>query len=650
MASNVIRATLLADAQRMKAGFKEGERSVDSFEKSTGKSVKSVAGAVKGFLAFQAVSAVKAFADDSKRAFSEVEQSAGGTEAVFGDASGAIDAFARTSAQSIGLAESEFRTATTGIGGQLKRMTGDVDLAADQSIILTQVAADLAATYGGTTAEAVLALGAAFRGEADPAERFNLNLKTGAVNAKAVEMGLAKTTTEVDENAKAQATLALIMEQSADAQGQFGREVDTLAGQEQRLNAEIENNKALVGEAIQGVYKGAMPIIGGFHQALGNLAVAWMELTGAMSASDVLLQKMGEDYALAEAPVDKLTVAVKESITQYGHWDQAGKDFQDTLNGTVGGLELTVEQLEEMLDLVPQVAREQGLTTEATDAWKEAVERQIAVEKQKQIDLGRGKGREEEYAAALRGTEDQLDDNTEATDRATSALQRFEDEVLSQTDPMYGLVAAARDVADAEQAVIDAADEFTTDSPEHTQAVLDLAVANEGLVAAQLKVAEQSDMTRGEFEAHLRSMGGLTEEQIALIIGEFEKVNAFKFSDKTLTVNARLRGSSLARQALEDQFSSTTGGKAAGGPVTKGVPYMVGEVGEEVFVPDEDGTIVPNHKLGRGGTPLNGGGGTVINLIIPTDRRQPIDGWKIIEMLQQVERSYGPLPIKVRGQ
>src|SRR5699024_2703889 len=116
---------------------------------------------------------------------------------------------------------------------------GDVNLAADQSVELTKVAADLAATYGGTTQQAVEALGAAFRGEADPAERFNLNLKIGEQNAKAVELGLARTTAEVDENARAHALLALIMEQSADAQGQFEREQNTAAGAMAIARAEI---------------------------------------------------------------------------------------------------------------------------------------------------------------------------------------------------------------------------------------------------------------------------------------------------------------------------------------------------------------------------------------------------------------------------
>jgi hypothetical protein len=40
---------------------------------------------------------------------------------------------------------------------------------------------------------------------------------------------------------------------------------------------------------------------------------------------------------------------------------------------------------------------------------------------------------------------------------------------------------------------------------------------------------------------------------------------------------------------------------AAGGPVSSGSPYVVGEQGPELFVPHASGTIVPNNKMGGGG-------------------------------------------------
>jgi hypothetical protein len=43
------------------------------------------------------------------------------------------------------------------------------------------------------------------------------------------------------------------------------------------------------------------------------------------------------------------------------------------------------------------------------------------------------------------------------------------------------------------------------------------------------------------------------------------------------------------------------GGKAAGGPVTGGTTYLVGERGPELFTPKQRGTIIPNNALGGGG-------------------------------------------------
>lgn len=45
--------------------------------------------------------------------------------------------------------------------------------------------------------------------------------------------------------------------------------------------------------------------------------------------------------------------------------------------------------------------------------------------------------------------------------------------------------------------------------------------------------------------------------------------------------------------------------KAGGGPVSSGVPYLVGERGPEIFNPGSSGSIVPNHELGGlGGTTI----------------------------------------------
>ena len=71
-----------------------------------------------------------------------------------------------------------------------------------------------------------------------------------------------------------------------------------------------------------------------------------------------------------------------------------------------------------------------------------------------------------------------------------------------------------------------------------------------------------------------------------------------------------------ANAALRQGGGGPSGGKswltrAGGGPVEAGRPTVVGEYGKEVFVPNTDGTIIPQHDLRRG---LGGGGTVVVNV------------------------------------
>lgn len=74
-------------------------------------------------------------------------------------------------------------------------------------------------------------------------------------------------------------------------------------------------------------------------------------------------------------------------------------------------------------------------------------------------------------------------------------------------------------------------------------------------------------------------------------------------------VNSFLKGVARAiSNALANAFAQKLisfilpgiGGRAEGGPVYAGTPYIVGERGPEVFMPRQSGTIIPNHALASG--------------------------------------------------
>ncbi len=77
--------------------------------------------------------------------------------------------------------------------------------------------------------------------------------------------------------------------------------------------------------------------------------------------------------------------------------------------------------------------------------------------------------------------------------------------------------------------------------------------------------------------------------------------------------------------AAKNPTSATgTKARATGGPVTAGEPYIVGEIGKELFIPNTSGTIIPNNKLESSGK----SSGSTVNLNLTLEGRQmpPIQG------------------------
>lgn len=305
---------ITADGASAISEFKKvGDSADKELSKAETRAERMSAGFTKAGVGMMATSAVMiAGLYNAGQSAAALEQAVGGTEAVFKDASGAIDEFAKASADSAGLSEEQARTLTTRLGGALKGLGFETKAAADQAVNLTKIGADLAATYGGTTAEAVDALGSAFRGEFDPAERFNLFLKQSTVDAKAVAMGLAESTANVDANARAQATLALIVEQSADAQGQFAREADTTAGAMARAQANMENAKAELGASFTPIMSKAAEVASGLAGAFGSVDSA----TGGMLSTFTAFSAVGLGVAGAISVIIGKAKDVKEGFTK----------------------------------------------------------------------------------------------------------------------------------------------------------------------------------------------------------------------------------------------------------------------------------------------------------------------------------------------
>lgn len=193
--------------------------------------------------------AVKVSADSIKAA-SESQQSIGATQQIYGKYADTVIRRSKEAATSIGVSANEYRELSNVAGAMLKSSGLPLKQVADLTGRLNKRAADLAATFGGTTKEAVEAVGSLLRGEADPIERYGVSIKQSDVNARLAAKGLDKLTGSALKQAEQQARLKLLFDQSADSAGQFAREADTLEGKKQRLSATIEDLKAKFGKLL----------------------------------------------------------------------------------------------------------------------------------------------------------------------------------------------------------------------------------------------------------------------------------------------------------------------------------------------------------------------------------------------------------------
>jgi hypothetical protein len=99
-------------------------------------------------------------------------------------------------------------------------------------------------------------------------------------------------------------------------------------------------------------------------------------------------------------------------------------------------------------------------------------------------------------------------------------------------------------------------------------------------------------------------IGGIVSIFANLVAGITNTINAVKALASALANSVVGKAVSGIASGIGSVFG---GGRAQGGSVTGGTPYLVGERGAELFVPQSSGSIVPNSSLG---------GGTTINLTV----------------------------------
>lgn len=238
---------LLSGKDDTQAAFKSVEGGADGLLSKLGRVGEVMGGVLAANVLAGGVGKAVGFFNDATNAASNLQQSVGGVQSVFGSSADQILGFGKNAAESVGLSKNAFNELAGPLGAMLKNAGFGMEEVSGKTIDLTKRAADMAATFGGPVDQAVGAITAALRGETDPIERYGVSMKAADIEARALADSGKKSAKELTNQELAAARLAILFEQTASAEGQFGREADTAAGKAERLKAKQENLSAQMG-------------------------------------------------------------------------------------------------------------------------------------------------------------------------------------------------------------------------------------------------------------------------------------------------------------------------------------------------------------------------------------------------------------------
>lgn len=324
------------------AGEESGKELSDGFS-------SKVKGLAAGAVAAFGVHELAAGMSTAVSSFSALEDSSAAASVVFGDSMGKIIAQSKTADEKLGLSQQAVINGanTFGTYGKAAGLSGDK--LAGFATGLTGLAGDMASFKGTTTEQALEAIAAGLRGEAEPLRAFGVMLDDTQMRDEAMRMGLIKTTKEaLTPQQKVLAAQSLIFKQTTDAQGDFARTSKSTANVQKTLAAATENLRAKLGgflaPAFTAVRLKALDGVRGISAFLDKVTAAQEVMKKGGTTGDIAAKLGFSPRASAMiAEVIGGVFAFKAALADGG---------EVTSSGFAGALELIGVKLHDLKELV----------------------------------------------------------------------------------------------------------------------------------------------------------------------------------------------------------------------------------------------------------------------------------------------------------
>ncbi|MEO0625428.1 MAG: hypothetical protein AAFY91_00465 [Bacteroidota bacterium] len=233
-------------------------------------------------------------------------------ETVFAEALPQVTAAAERNATAMGLTASQYTDAATAIGDLLVPMGFMRTEAADVSTQLVDLSGALAEWTGGqiSSEQATNILSKALLGEREQLKTLGISIKEADVQNRLREKGLDNLTGKYLEQAKAIATMELILEKSTDAQAAFEENSDTLVRRQAELNARFEEVREKLATALIPVFEKLVDV--------ANLVADGMEWVSSwFDTSAESARKAADEVLMQKDSFDELEGSLNPLLSRY---------------------------------------------------------------------------------------------------------------------------------------------------------------------------------------------------------------------------------------------------------------------------------------------------------------------------------------------
>jgi lambda family phage tail tape measure protein len=381
---------------------------------------------------------------------------------------------------------------------------------------------------------------------------------------------------------------------------------------------------------------------GAYELAISEAEKSQKKLAESVKDTDKVMQQSGKGPAKRTQEMDPRQEAVKESNKRIAQYEA---DLARTRFGIAAGVLDEIAQIN--LNAEQEIAKAKAdidskkYLSEAQKA-KEFAAQRVAIEGKAEMDILKIK---EENAKRFRQSLGDLQINNDLKAQALATEQ----EILGKTALRADFIKANNDlekenlnsikelyrmtnVSGAERAKQEAAiNEKYAEGREIIKQTFDFRKSVQDSFAAGAidKIRQIEDQFTSFKQAGM--MVDSVFNNMTSALDKFVDTGKFKFSDFARSVINDLIKIQLKAQ-LTQLLSNVGGmfgfggGKALGGPVTSGTPYVVGEKGPELFIPSGAGSIVPNSKLADGTAMSSGASNVTYNI-------QAVDAMSFKQML-----------------